>query len=217
MNIFTKVYPHGVKEYRAWYLIIITTLSLSVFVSLFGSVLLHYEVGSTGPIQNYADATWTILMSMTTIGFGDFYGVTFPGRCTIVASFIVGAVHFGILISILSDALGSDRSIQNRELRTMLCEVMRKLEHQETHFNMYVPVSPDSHHLDVVFKQSPYESNSLERGYLTIGKDSTGLYMMSVDAFDKSTGQEIHRWSTESSMSSLEASYERYLRNANEL
>lgn len=217
MSLITTVDDHGVVEYRKSFLAILTVCSMMLFMFTAGYILYTAEVGHTGPIQTYKDATWTILMSATTIGFGDYYPSTGVGRTIVMSSFFVGAIHFAILIAILSSVLGADKSIQNRELRTMLSELMRKQEQLEKHLDMCTAVNKDSHNLDVVFDQKPYSSNRLRDGFITMGKDSSGMYMMSICAYDRETDQEYHRWIPESSKVSLFKMFERYIKNKDEL
>ena len=218
MSRLTKVDSHGVVEYRVLYVTLITILAIAFTVMLGGYLMYLAEVDVAGSnISTWRDGTWVVTMIMTTIGFGDFYPISTSGRVVCWTVFIVGALEIGTLIGLAGSAMGTDKSIQNRELRTMLCEVMRKLEHMEKHTGMSTEVTKNSHNLDIVFSQSYYDSLTLTRGYLTIGKDSTGIYMLAVDAYDRETGQEVHRWIPESSRESLEAIYNRYLRNAHEL
>ena len=176
------------------------------------------EIGNDNAnVATWRDGTWVVTMIMTTVGFGDFYPVSNAGRVVSWGVFILGALELGSLIGIAHSAIGSDKDVQNRELRTMLSEVMRKLESMETHLNISTGVGTDSHNLDRVFRQFSYSSNKLRDGYLTTGKDSTGIYMMSVDAFDRETDQEVHRWLPATSRDNLDYMLKRYLENDNEL
>lgn len=216
MRILTKVDNHGVVEFRSIVAIPALLLLVVASVAALGYCMYLAENG-VGNVKSFQEGVWVITMTMTTIGYGDFYPVTQAGRLISWSSFIIGAVELGTLIALVSSALGSDKSIQNRELRTMLCEVMRKLELVEQELKLSTLVTKDSHLLDVVFKQSPYSSDTLEDGFLTAGKDSTGIYMLSVCAYDAETGQEVHRWIPETSRRSLMAMYNRYLNNSKEL
>lgn len=216
MRILTKIDNHGVVEFRTIVAIPALLLLVALSVVALGYCMYLAENG-VGNVKSVQEGIWVITMTMTTIGYGDFYPVTQVGRWISWSSFIVGAVELGALIALVSSAMGSDQSVQNREFRTMLCEVMRKLELMEEDLNLSTRVSENSHLLDVVFKQDRYSSDTLEDGFITAGKDSTGIYMLSVCAYDKETGQEVHRWMSEDSRKSLMAKYSRYLNNSKEL
>lgn len=216
MSLITKVDDHGVEEYRTSFLLALTILAIIFTVSGGGYLLYLVESGAgSANIQTYRDGTWTVTMIMTTIGFGDYYPVTDAGRYIGWIVFVLGAMELGSLIGIASSATGTDKSIQNRELRTMLAEVMRKLEHMEKEQGLCTRVSEDSNHLDVVFEQRPYNSSRLRDGFLTKGKDSTGIYMISVDAYDRETGQEVHRWIPCNSRTELDHKFAKIWENDN--
>lgn len=216
--MFTKVDQHGVEEYRTRYMLL-AVLGLIVVTVVGGGYLMYlYEsVLPDANVQNWRDGIWVVTMTMTTIGYGDFYPLTDAGRMLGWAVFICGAVELGFLVGIISNATGSDKSIQNRELRSMLSEVMRKLEHMEKELNMCTNVTSDSHHLDVVFDQSPYSSKRLRDGFLTMGQDSSGMYMLSVEAIHRRTGAEYKRWIPADSMKDLGNRFHRYLEKEDEL
>jgi len=91
-----KVDEFGVKNYNYGFL---GFFSLGVFSLL--NVILAYvtflaEVGAdNSPVQNYVDALWLMLMSSTTIGFGDVYPITFVGRAAVFVMFILGVGILG--------------------------------------------------------------------------------------------------------------------------
>lgn len=168
-------------------------------------------------IQAYWDGEWSVFAIITTIGWGDFYPSTFEGRILTKVIFICGAVTIGLIIGVASKATGADKSVPNRELRTVLAEVLRKLEHYEKVNGICIKVDKDSHNLDHIFEQVEYSSNRLRDGYLTTGKDSSGMYILAVDAYDKETGQEIHRWIPGNSMQELNVMLKRFLEREDEL
>ena len=68
---------------------IVALLSL-VLVFVGALAMLHFEKGMpTSNIKNAGDALWWAFVSMTTVGYGDFYPVTFEGR--IVAGILMTA------------------------------------------------------------------------------------------------------------------------------
>lgn len=48
--------------------------------------------------KNFMTSLWFMLENMTTLGYGDYYPVTYPGRISCVFSYVVGAVIFSLMI-----------------------------------------------------------------------------------------------------------------------
>ena len=68
-----------------------------LFVVLFGSVFtLIFEINASGAnIVSYGDAVWWGFVTVTTVGYGDFYPVTVPGRAVAVLIMFSGAAAVG--------------------------------------------------------------------------------------------------------------------------
>lgn len=62
-----------------------------------------------GNITNLGDAFWWALVTVTTVGYGDVYPVTFEGRLIATVVMIVGIAILGILISTLGAQLIESR------------------------------------------------------------------------------------------------------------
>jgi len=115
-----KVDEFGVKNYNYGFL---GFFSLGVFSLL--NVILAYvtflaEVSTVNsPVQNYVDALWLMLMSSTTIGFGDVYPITFVGRAAVFVMFILGVGILGGVGAVFANKIFgfADTNIKNRELR----------------------------------------------------------------------------------------------------
>lgn len=122
-----KVDEYGVKNYNYG---ILGCLSLALFTIL--NILLGYvtfvaEVGvESSPVQNYADAFWLMLMSSTTIGFGDVYPVTIVGRAAVFIMFILGVGILGGVGAVFANKVFgfADTNIKNRELRKQNDEIL---------------------------------------------------------------------------------------------
>lgn len=48
--------------------------------------------------KNFMTSLWFMLENMTTLGYGDYYPVTYPGRIVCVLSYVIGAVIFSLMI-----------------------------------------------------------------------------------------------------------------------
>ncbi len=116
-----KIDEFGVKNYNYT---VVGLLSLALFAILnitLGYVTFLAETSvANSPVQNYVDALWLMLMSSTTIGFGDVYPITFIGRASVFIMFIlgVGILGGGVGAVFANKIFGfADTSIKNRELR----------------------------------------------------------------------------------------------------
>lgn len=82
----------GVINYNNSFLFLAAFALLYTLIALLAVPLVWFETtqgGDSANITTYADAFWTLQMSASTIGFGDFYPVTLGGavaRCTGVLS-----------------------------------------------------------------------------------------------------------------------------------
>lgn len=134
MNTKLKVYTvddYGVKNYNSFYLLLVTLLALYVIIGIFSFVLVDMESASPNAnITSYKDAFWTLQMSASTIGFGDFYPVTFGGRIIVSGMFYIGVGMVGFIgAQFVNKFVGfSDTNVKNRELRLQNKEI---LEHNK--------------------------------------------------------------------------------------
>ncbi len=124
-----KVDEFGVKNYNYGILAILSfTLFAFINISL-GYVTFLAETAVAGsPVKNYADAFWLMLMSSTTIGFGDVYPITLAGRIAVFLMFILGVGILGGVGAIFANKIFgfADTNIKNRELRQQNEEILRQ-------------------------------------------------------------------------------------------
>jgi voltage-gated potassium channel len=91
---------------RGQYAIFITALSALVVLTTSSVLILQFE--SRDPNANIVsggDALWWAIVTITTVGYGDFYPVTFLGRDTAVVVMLAGVGIIGALASILASML----------------------------------------------------------------------------------------------------------------
>tara|TARA_R110000744_G_scaffold20143_5_gene52919 strand:- start:436 stop:924 length:489 start_codon:yes stop_codon:yes gene_type:complete len=122
-----RVDDFGVKNYNYGF---IGTISLFLFLSLnlsLGYITYQAELGLTGsPVKSYADAIWLMVMSSTTIGFGDVYPISFIGRSSVFIMFILGIGLLGGMGAVFVNKIFgfADTNIKNRELRMQNSQII---------------------------------------------------------------------------------------------
>jgi len=101
-----KTLVKDILENRSRYAAFLTIL-LTILVLTVSSVLvLQFE--STSPDANITsggDAIWYAIVTITTVGYGDFYPVTMAGRITAMFIMFMGVGIIGALASILASLL----------------------------------------------------------------------------------------------------------------
>jgi hypothetical protein len=122
-----QVDQFGVKNYNYGF---IAVVSLILFLSLnllLGYITYQAEVGlEASPINSFTDAIWLMVMSSTTIGFGDIYPITFIGRASVFIMFILGiGILAGMGAVFANKIFGfADTNVKNRELRMQNSQII---------------------------------------------------------------------------------------------
>lgn len=117
----------GIKNYNYGILGFVSLAIFSLLNIILGYVTFLAETGVVNsPVQNYVDALWLMLMSSTTIGFGDVYPITFVGRAAVFIMFILGVGILGGVGAIFANKIFgfADTNIKNRELRQQNEEII---------------------------------------------------------------------------------------------
>jgi voltage-gated potassium channel len=96
-----------VLKNRGQYATFITILLAGIVLSVASILVLEFESRGGGNIQTGGDAIWWGLVTITTVGYGDFYPVTMLGRLTGVFVMFAGIGIIGALASILASLLVS--------------------------------------------------------------------------------------------------------------
>ena len=132
MISISKTDRYGVKNYKLWFKLSITFLILYSYITLMAIPLFYLEQ-EIGNIKTYGDAFWVLQMSASTIGFGDYYPVTFTGRWIVAFSFYIGVGLAGYAGSSIASAFTNftDNSVQNRELRRQNAEILQLLKNKQ--------------------------------------------------------------------------------------
>jgi len=130
-----------VLENRGQYAVLIT-LTAAMLVLVFASIFV-VQFESTAPdgnIKTGGEAIWWAIVTLTTVGYGDYFPVTAPGRITGVFVMVTGIGIIGALASIFASLLVSpgDEGAQDgptssefRELRDEIAALRRELAARE--------------------------------------------------------------------------------------
>lgn len=80
-------------------------LSTALVITTSGLAVLNVEREAGGNIQNWTDALWWAMVTVTTVGYGDFYPTTAEGRLYALGLMLCGIALLGIVTASLSSWL----------------------------------------------------------------------------------------------------------------
>ncbi len=129
-----SVDQYGVKNYNSFYLLVFSVIILYGIIAILSVPLYQAELADpSSNIRSYKDAFWTLQMSASTIGFGDFYPVTLTGRIIVAAMFYIGVGLVGYIGAQFVNRFVSfsDTNVKNREIRKqneLIIEQNKQLE-----------------------------------------------------------------------------------------
>lgn len=92
-----------------------------VFLSSFA--ILQFESHNEGNITSAEDAIWWALCTVTTVGYGDLYPVTWEGRVVAFILMVTGASSFGALSGLIAGSFVQSEDDHQDELRDLTAEV----------------------------------------------------------------------------------------------
>jgi voltage-gated potassium channel len=115
---------------------LIATGFLAFLVIVSGSALvLTFEANTPhANIVTGGDALWWAIVTMATVGYGDKYPVTGPGRITAAFVMAVGVVLFGVISSYLASTFISSREKDEKEdiiIKAEMTEIKQLLQERE--------------------------------------------------------------------------------------
>ncbi|MSU64738.1 MAG: ion transporter [Opitutus sp.] len=131
----------AIKSFRRLLGLLFTSKAHAGFASVFAfgfviisgsSIAILLCEGSRGNIQTAGDALWWCLVTITTIGYGDFYPVTTAGRSVAVLTMFSGVGIFsalsGVIASVLLGSMQKEEDEILVEVRALKAEVARLRE-----------------------------------------------------------------------------------------
>lgn len=93
---------------RSQYAMFVTILLAGMTLTIASLLVLQFESAAPdGNIKTGGDAVWWGIVTLTTVGYGDFFPTTFLGRLTAVSVMFAGIGIIGALASILASLLVS--------------------------------------------------------------------------------------------------------------
>jgi voltage-gated potassium channel len=126
-----------VLENRSQYAAIITgALALIVMASASVLVLQFERQSPHANIKSGWDALWYSIVTITTVGYGDFYPVTLGGRITAIFVMLMGVGIIGALASILASVLvgtkhnGVEDEIPDTELVSTIEQNLTRIQNE---------------------------------------------------------------------------------------
>lgn len=109
---------------RAGSVLLATVFLVIVVVEFAGSFMVAAEAGSPeANIHTASDALWWAYVTITTVGYGDRYPTTNPGRIVGVVLMTIGVGLFGVLTSFLAQAFLSAGRADEKKLDALAADV----------------------------------------------------------------------------------------------
>lgn len=135
---------------------------LSVLLVIFGSIaILLIEGPKQGPIDTGEEAIWWAIVTLTTVGYGDYYPVTTGGRIVAVFLMVGGLGLFGTFSGLIASrffANSDEEAEDNRAIAALHEELTQtRLQVEQLHQRL------EAHFAGALMDQEKSELNNPER------------------------------------------------------
>ena len=121
----TRVVASLAIRYRTRNAVLAAALLLLVTVFSCSVAILHFEMDAGGNIRTAPDALWWAVSTVTTVGYGDFYPVTWEGRSVATVLMITGVGVFSALAGATSTLfLAPSVRQEDHEIQRLRAEVV---------------------------------------------------------------------------------------------
>jgi len=97
-----KLITRVIVERRAQSMVLAIILVLFVLISIASISVLHFESAADSPIKTPGDAIWWSVVTIATVGYGDFAPVTVEGRVVALLLMISGVGLFGTISGLIA-------------------------------------------------------------------------------------------------------------------
>lgn len=95
--------------------VVIYTVGATVLTVFIASLAVLDAESGIGDIDTFPDAVWWAFVTITTVGYGDFYPVTMTGRITAVGLMVGGLALIGVVTATLASWIVERVADQNTE------------------------------------------------------------------------------------------------------
>jgi voltage-gated potassium channel len=82
--------------------VVIYTVGATVMTILIASLAVYDAESGQGEIHSFPDAMWSAFVTITTVGYGDVYPVTFTGRIVAIGLMVGGIALIGVVTATLA-------------------------------------------------------------------------------------------------------------------